>query len=293
MNTAQPMQGKVCMVTGATAGIGKETAKELARLGATVVIVGRSEEKSRATVTELRQQSGNASIEYILADLSVQEQIRQLAETFKSRHQRLDVLVNNAGAVMMSRQESKEGIEMTFALNHLNYFLLTMLLLDVLKASAPSRVINVSSGAHLAGRINFDDPQFARGYSGWRAYAQSKFANVLFTYELARRLEGTGVTANALHPGFVASNFIATNNGRWARLVRPIVQLAAISVAQGAETSTYLASSPEVEGVTGKYFEKKRAIASSGASYNEEVARRLWELSEQMTGLQVAAKVKL
>jgi retinol dehydrogenase 12 len=288
MNTEQTVQGKVCLVTGATAGIGKETARELARQGATVIVVGRSEEKAKSTVNEIRQETGNASVEWMLADLSVQEEIRRLAETFKSRYQRLDVLVNNAGAVMMARQESRNGIEMTFALNHLNYFLLTNLLLDVLKQSAPSRVVVVSSDAHRGGKMHWDDLQLKRGYNGWKAYAQSKLANVLFAYELARRLEGTGVTANALHPGFVASNFFSTNNGSWTRFVRPLLHLAAISVERGAETSVYLATSPEVEGVTGKYFADKKETRSNGASYDVEAQRRLWEVSEEMTEKEVS-----
>lgn len=283
MNAEQTMQGKVCLVTGATAGIGQETAKGLAQRGATVIVVGRNEEKTRGVVETLRQETGNASVEPMLADLSVQAQIHRLAEEFKSRYTRLDVLVNNAGAVMMSRQESSDGIEMTFALNHLNYFLLTTLLLDVLQASAPSRVIVVSSSAHQGGKMNWDNLLLTRRYNAWAAYSQSKLANVLFTYELARRLEGTGVTVNALHPGFVASNFISTNNGSWTRFVRRLLHMAAISVERGAETPIYLATSPEVEGVTGKYFVEKKAVRSTDASYDLEAQRRLWEVSEAMT----------
>jgi NAD(P)-dependent dehydrogenase (short-subunit alcohol dehydrogenase family) len=210
--------------------------------------------------------------------------VRRLADDFKSHFSRLDVLVNNAGAVFLTRHESADEIEMTFGLNHLNYFLLTNLLLDMLIASAPARVVNVSSGAHNGARLNFDDLENKRGYNGMRAYGQSKLANLLFTYELARRLEGKGVTANALHPGFVASNFAKNNLGILKPLMS-LIQLGAISPEEGAQTSIYLASSPEVAGVTGKYFVKKKAVTSSTASYDEETARRLWDISARLTGL--------
>jgi NAD(P)-dependent dehydrogenase (short-subunit alcohol dehydrogenase family) len=284
------MNGKICLVTGATAGIGKVTARELARQGATVIVVGRNREKSEATVSEIKQQTGNPNVEFMLADLSVQKAVHQLAEQFKRQYQRLHVLVNNAGAIFLRRQESADGIEMSFALNHLNYFLLTNLLWDTLKASAPARIINVSSRAHqrVAG-LNFDDLQNRKGYAGQQVYGQSKLANVLFTYELARRLEGTSVTANTLHPGFVATNF-ATNNGWLARLARPFLDLFALSAEEGARTMIYLATSPEVESVTGKYFVKEKAVPSSPASYDEAAARRLWEISTKMTGLVIPAR---
>lgn len=281
------MKDKVCLVTGATAGLGQATARQLARQGATVIVVGRSREKSEATVNEIKQQTGDPNVEYMLADLSVQKDIRQLAQAFKRKYQRLHVLVNNAGAIFLRRRESADGIEMTFALNHLNYFLLTNLLLDTLSAGAPARIINVSSRAHarVAG-LNFDDLQNKRGY-GFNVYGQSKLMNVLFTYELARRLEGTRITVNALHPGFVASRF-ATNNGLLTRLARPLLDLFAISVEEGAQTMVYLATSPEVEGLTGKYFYRQQAIPSSPASYDEAAAHRLWEVSAATTGLPVA-----
>ena len=281
------MKDKVCLVTGATAGVGKATARQLARQGATVVVVGRNREKSKATVNEIKQQTGNPNVESMLADLSVRKDIHQLAQEFKRKYPRLQVLVNNAGAIFLRRRESADGIEMTFALNHLNYFLLTNLLLDTLSAGAPARIINVSSRAHarVAG-LNFDDLQNKRGY-GMNVYGQSKLMNVLFTYELARRLEGTRITVNALHPGFVATRF-ATNNGVLARLARPWLDLFAISVEEGAQTMVYLATSPEVEGTTGKYFYRQQAIPSSPASYDEEAARRLWEVTATMTGLPIA-----
>jgi retinol dehydrogenase-12 len=278
------MRGKVCLVTGATSGVGLVTARELARQGATVVIAGRHQERGETTVSRIRQETGNPNVVLLLADLSVQEHVRHLAAACHRRFPRLDVLVNNAGAIFMRRQVSADGIEMTLALNHLNYFLLTTLLLDTLKAGAPARVVNVSSSAHRDARINFDDLQGERRYSGWRAYSQSKLANLLFTYELARRLEGTGVTVNALHPGFVATRFGRNNRGLFALLIR-LGQIAALSPEQGAETIVYLASSPDVEGVTGAYFVKKRPVDSSRTSYDRDAARRLWQMSTELTGV--------
>lgn len=277
------MNQKICMVTGANAGIGKETALALARMGATVIIVARNRERGEAALADIRAQSNNPQVELLLADLSSQASVRQLAAAFKAKYDRLHVLVNNAGAVFMQRQESVDGLEMTFALNHLNYFLLTNLLLDVLQASAPARIVNVSSAAHENGRIDFDDLQQTKNYSGLRAYSMSKLANVLFTYELAQRLQGTEVTANCLHPGFVGSNF-AKNNGLLARTVMLLLRPLALNPAKGAETSIYLASSPDVADVTGKYFDKKKAVSSSTISYDKITAQRLWEISESLTG---------
>jgi NAD(P)-dependent dehydrogenase (short-subunit alcohol dehydrogenase family) len=229
------MNGKICLVTGGTNGIGKATAQALAQLGATVVIVGRNASKTAQLVEEIRAASGNENVGSLLADLSSQQEVRQLADEFKSKYSRLHVLLNNAGAVFMQRQRSVDGIEMTFALNHLAYFRLTDLLLDTIKASAPARIINVSSNAHASGRIEFDNLQGERGYSP-RVYENSKLANLLFTMELARRLEGSGVTVNALHPGFVATGF-AKNNGKViAALVSIFAPLVARSPAKGAET---------------------------------------------------------
>jgi NAD(P)-dependent dehydrogenase (short-subunit alcohol dehydrogenase family) len=271
-------------VTGATSGIGKETARVLAHQGGTLILVGRNLEKTAATVEEFKREADTPHIEYLLADLSSQEEIRRLAEGFKSRHNRLDVLVNNAGEYYLWRQESVDGIEMSFALNHIGYFLLTNLLLDVMLASAPARIINVSSGSHLRATLDFDKLRRRRGFSGMKAYGQSKLANVFFTYELARRLEGTGVTVNALHPGFVATH-MGDNIGWIVRVLRPLMNLWAISVEEGAETVIYLATSPEVEGVTGKYFFRCKPVSSSAYSYDEAVAKQLWVLSEEMTGL--------
>lgn len=278
------MSGKVCLITGATSGIGLVAARELAGQGAQVILVGRNPDRCESAVEEIRSQTGNQKVESLLADLSSQEQVRDVARQFRERHQRLDVLVSNAGALWMRRQETVDGLEMTFALNHLAYFLLTNLLLDRLTASAPARIINVSSGAHRRAVLDFDDLIGQRRYSGWKAYCRSKLANLLFTYELARRLEGTGVTANALHPGFVATNF-AAHTGWKGSLIYLMARLFAISPEKGARTIVYLASSPEVTSVNGRYFVREQAVPSSPASYDEAAARRLWEVSAVMTGM--------
>ena len=278
------MSGKVCLVTGATSGIGEVTAEELARKGATVVLVGRNPQKCEATVGRIRERTGNLAVEALVADLSSQAEVRRLADEFRRRYDRLDVLVNNAGALFMERREGVDGVEMTFALNHLAYFLLTNLLLDRLKASAPSRIVVVSSDAHRGVTMDFEDLQGRRKFKGFRAYSRSKLANVLFVRELARRLEGTGVTANALHPGFVASGFFSGDGPAWWAM-RRLAALFAVTPEQGAKTSVYLASSPEVEGVTGRYFVKEEPVEPSSAARDEEAARRLWRVSEEMTGL--------
>lgn len=278
-----PMAGKVCMVTGANSGIGKVTALELARMGATVVMVCRDPQRAEPVLQEICRATGNDAVELMIADLSSQQSIRALAEAFKRKYDRLHVLVNNAGAFFLKRTVTVDGLESTFAVNHLGYFLLTNLLLDVLKASAPARVVSVSSGAHAMAHMNFDDLQGERQYSAWQAYGQSKLGNALFTLELSRRLAGTGVTANCLHPGFVRSNF-ATGTP-FSKLVLGLLKPFTISPERGAETSIYLATSPEVEGVTGKYFAKKRPVRSSRESIDVAVAERLWRVSEQLTDL--------
>jgi NAD(P)-dependent dehydrogenase (short-subunit alcohol dehydrogenase family) len=282
------MPGKICLVTGATSGIGLVTAQALAQQGATVIVAGRDPRRGSATMSRIMQETGNTNMELLLADLSSQAQVRRLVGEFQRRFSRLDVLVNNAGAIFTRRNLSADGIEMTLALNHLGYFLLTNLLLDTLKASAPARIINVSSDAHQSGRINFADLQGQQRYGGWRAYCQSKLANLLFTYELARRLDGTGVSANAMHPGFVATRFGRNNHGMFALFIR-LAQLTALSPEQGAETLIYLATSPEVEGITGTYFVKKRPVKSSSISYDQTAAQHLWQLSTNLTGLATSA----
>jgi NAD(P)-dependent dehydrogenase (short-subunit alcohol dehydrogenase family) len=276
------MTGKTCVVTGASSGIGFETALELARRGARVTLVSRSAERCEAAAARIRQETGNAEVGYIAADLSLLTEVRRAAEEILRLEERLDVLVNNAGGFFWKRMETAEGLEMTFALNHLNYFLMTNLLLERLEASAPSRIVCVSSDAHSGGRLNFDDLQNKRKYAGFSAYAQSKLMNVLFTYELSRRLARGGVTANVMHPGFVASGF-GKNNGLLFRLAMPLAQLGAISPQEGARTSITLASSPELEGVSGKYFTKEKEVQSAPASYDEGNARRLWDVSAEMT----------
>jgi NAD(P)-dependent dehydrogenase (short-subunit alcohol dehydrogenase family) len=278
-----PLGQKTCLITGATSGIGKAAAAQIARLGATVVLVGRNPQKTAAAVAQIQEQSGNPEIHSLLADLSSQRAIRQLAEDYQARYPRLDVLVNNAGALMLSRQVSVDGIELTFALNHLNYFLLTNLLLDVLQSGSPSRVINVSSAAHQGARLDFEDLECKRRYGGYLAYGKSKLANLLFTYELARRLEGAGISVNAMHPGLVASGFLG-NNGLRGKVVNTFVRLFGRSVNRGARTITYLASSSDVAGVTGRYFMDEAPMTSSVASYDGDAARQLWEASEQLTG---------
>jgi retinol dehydrogenase-14 len=279
------MHGKVCLITGATSGIGKATAMGLASMGASVVMVGRDRGRGEAALVEIKEGSPNASVDLMLADLSSQEEVRRLADEFKEAYPRLDVLINNAGVFRSERTTTPDGLETTFAVNHLAHFLLTDLLLDVLKASAPSRIVNVSSGDHSNGTIDFDDLQGEKGYKGAKAYSQSKLANVLFTYELARRLEGTGVSANGLHPGAgIRTNFGSGVSGVLGFTVRALTPLMK-SPEKGAETSIYLASSPEVEGLSGRYFAKKAGARSSVVSHDERLARRLWEVSEDLTNL--------
>ncbi len=278
------------MVTGATSGIGLVTAKALARQGATVIVVGRNPEKGQATVAGIQKEAGHLSVELMLADLSVQAQVRRLAEEFKARFSHLDVLINNAGGFFLRRRLSADGIELTLALNYFSAFLLTNLLLDKLKTSTAARIVNVSSDAHQRARIDFEDLERRKRYSGMGAYGQSKLALLLFTYELARRLDGTQVTANAVHPGFVATN-IWRGNGWLVELFSPLIRLMATSPEQGAATSIYLASSPEVTGITGGYFHKNKAIESAPVSYDSQIAQRLWEISAEMTGLQPGTSV--
>lgn len=276
------MSGKTCVVTGANSGIGKETAEGLARMGATVVMVCRDRERGQAALEEIKSKSGNQSVELMICDLASQAQIRKLVEEFKQKHNRLDVLVNNAGLVLTHRTVTEDGFETTFAVNHLGYFLLTNLLLDVIKQSAPARIVNVASTAHRSATIDFNDLQGERSYGTMRAYGQSKLANILFTYELARRLEGSGVTVNCLHPGIIGTNIFRAAPGILSAAAKLIFK----SPKKGAETSLYLATSPEVAQVTGKYFDDKKVISSSPESHNKAVAERLWQISEQLTKLQ-------
>jgi NAD(P)-dependent dehydrogenase (short-subunit alcohol dehydrogenase family) len=275
------MQGKTVLVTGANQGIGKATAIALAAKGAHVVIVARNADKGRAALAQV-QAAAPGGAELIVADLSSQEQVRRAAAEFKSHHDRLDVLVNNAGVYVPERHVTADGLEETFGLNHLGYFLFTKELLDVIQATPKARIVNVSSDAHRGARMHWGDLQFERtAYRGFQAYGQSKLANVLFTYELARRLEGTGVTVNCLHPGVIGSGFAQTYGSALSILVK-IARPFMLSPEEGARTSVYLASSPEVEGVTGKYFSKCKAVKSNAVSYDLQSQQKLWSLSEQL-----------
>ena len=278
------MKGKTCVVTGANSGMGFVVARELARMGAAVVLVCRSQSKGDLASSEIRRVTGNESVELMIADLASLESVRTFAQDFKQNHQKLHVLVNNAGLILGKRTLTPDGLETTFQVNYLSHFLLTHLLLDVLKASAPSRIVNISSDAHTSGHMNFDDLQFERGYGGWKSYCQSKLAQILFTYELAERLKGTGVTVNCLHPGAVRTNWgdEAGTLGIGIRLARPFM----LSPDKGAETALYVATSPDLEGVSGKYFAKKRETQSSKESYDEEERRKLWDISMKLSGLQ-------
>ena len=278
------MKNKVCIVTGANAGIGLETTRELAKKGATVVMVCRNQERGEKALEDIQNSTGNKQIYLFIADLSSQKQIRAFASEFLERFDRLDVLVNNAGVFLPSHQLTEDGFEATFAINHLAYFLLTHLLLDVIKQTPESRIVNVSSNAHLSASINFDALENVNPYNGYVAYGQSKLANVLFTYELARQLEGTGVTCNALHPGVVATNI--ANHGTsfftvFFRLFSPFFK----SPSSGAATSVYLATSPEVANISGKYFADRAEKKSSTVSYNTAHAKKLWDISTRLTGL--------
>ena len=278
------MKGKVVIVTGGTSGIGKVTAFGLARKGADLILVGHNDERLRTACEEIRRTTGNNAVQPMLCDLSSLEEVRRLAGEFMEKHDRLDVLVNNAGLILRNRKSTVDGYEYTFALDHLAPFLLTNLLLDELMRAAPSRVVTVSSGAHFRGRIHFDDLMLENEWTPDKAYSQAKLANVLFTYELARRLEGTGITANCLHPGTVRTNFGQDFRGAF-RIGIALFRLFMISPEKGGRTSIYLASSPEVDGVSGKYFFKCRPSQSSQESYNLDEAKRLWEESERLTSL--------
>ncbi len=284
-----PMNGKICLVTGATNGIGKATAQALAQMGATVVIVGRDAQKAVQITEAIRAASDNQNVDWLLADLSAQQEVRRLAAEFKSKYPHLHVLLNNAGGTFTTRQLSVDGIEMTFALNHLAYFQLTNLLLDTIKASAPARIINVSSDAHSGGKIDFDNLQGERSYSSFGPYGNSKLANILFTTELARRLEGTGVTVNALHPGLTSTGFGKNNPGLLMKIMGAVIPLVAHSPEKGAQTSIYLASSPEVQSVTGKYFVDGKVTQPAPQAADRTVARRLWDVSAEMVHLADAA----
>jgi retinol dehydrogenase 14 len=279
------IRGKNILITGATNGIGLEATVELSRRGARVVMVGRDPQRTEAAVADVKARSGSAEVSHLLCDFSSQADIRRLAEDVKARLDRLDVLVNNAGAVNKKRGVTVDGIETTFAVNHLGYFLLTNLLLDLLARSAPARIVTVASAAHRQGTLDFSDLGYERGYAIMRAYSRSKLANVLFAAELARRLDGAGVTSNSLHPGTVATN-IWSGAPAWAK---PLIQLFFrpffLSVKEGAATIVQLAASPELEGVTGKYFEKGKTVTPAPLARDEALAKQLWKVSAEMVEL--------
>ena len=279
------MRGKICLVTGGSDGIGYEASRELARLGARVIIVGRNSAKTEAAMRQIIADTDNPAVEYLLADLSSQSEVRRVAAEAMELAPHLDVLLNNAGAIFLSDRRSAEGIEMTFALNHLSYFLLTGLLLEQLRRAPQARIINVSSCAHESvGKFRLEDLPKPSSNRGYGAYKLSKLCNILFTYELARRLEGENITVNALHPGLVRTN-IARNNGLLGRVVNFFIGVRGIGPDKGAETPVYLAASPEVENMTGKYFVDCRPAPSSSVSYDAELAARLWAMSASLTNV--------
>jgi NAD(P)-dependent dehydrogenase (short-subunit alcohol dehydrogenase family) len=283
------IEGKTCLITGSTSGIGKQIAIGLAKLKANVVLVGRKKARCEATLEEIRRNvstdSNKNRISYLLADLSSQASIHQLANEFLATHESLDVLVNNAGVFLPKRFTTVDGIEYTFAVNHLAPFLVTNLLFEGIKASSPSRIITTSSVAHRGAHINFDDLQFEkRRYNGLKAYSQSKLANILFTRELSRRSKGSGVTSNCFHPGGVRTNLV--QSGPWYyRLIWAIVSPFLVSPWRGADTAIYLASSSEVERISGKYFVKRKEVGLSDSADDYDAAVRLWKISEELTGI--------
>ena len=283
------MIDKRVLITGATNGIGKAAAIELAKMGAAVTIVGRDEIKTRKVSIDIKTLSGNRDIDFLIADLSSMAEVRRIADEFLGLHQRLDVLLNNAGAVFSEYRASADGYEMTFALNHISYYLLTHLLLDIIKLTAEeqgeARIINVSSSAHRNATLRLDNLRDQSGFSMLNSYGASKLMNVLFTYELARRLEDSTVTINAVHPGLVNTGF-GHNTGRiWSGVIKVLQRLFAISPAKGAETLVYLASAPEVAGISGKYWNRKTQKRSSDISYDCEQQTALWDYSAQATGV--------
>jgi retinol dehydrogenase-14 len=279
------MAGKAVLITGGTGGIGKATAMGLATMGARVGIAGRDRARAEQAAVEIRAASGNPAVDAFAADMTSQAEVRRLAVAVLDAYPRLDVLINNVGGFWAHRHQTADGLERTFALNHLAPFLLTNLLLDRLKASAPARVVTVSSGAQSMGRIAFDDLQGERNYSGQRAYNQSKLANIMFTNELARRLEGTSVTANALHPGVVRSNFGAEDQARWFALMSRVILPLLKTPAQGAQTSIYLASSPDMDGLTGQFFANRKRKRPNRVAFDTEMTAKLWNVSAALVGV--------
>jgi retinol dehydrogenase 12 len=285
---ANDMTGRLVLITGSTAGIGKRAAHALARLGAHVIVQGRNAEKTQAVAKEIQAESPGAKIDFLVADLSSMAAVRGLAAEVKQKYGKLDVLINNAGALQTKRELTVDGYERTFATNHLAYFLLANLLLPELKKGTRPRIVNVSSEAHRSGPLNFDDLMAEKSFRGFLQYGRSKLANILFTRELARRVKDDGITVNCLHPGFVASEFLS-KGGIWT-VLKPVAYLFAIDEEQGSKCSVYLASSPDVEGVTGKYFYRCKEKRPRAFAEDDEAAKRLWSVSEKLTGLSGESK---
>ncbi len=276
------MDSKLCIITGATDGIGKETAKMLVSQGVYVVIIGRNQEKGEKVREEIKKSELNANVDFIKCDLSIMAQVSDLASVLKKKFKKIDILINNAGAFFSKRILTSEGLEATFALNHLAYFHLTNLLLPKLKKQNDCRIINVASDAHFGIDVEFDNLQGENQYDGWKAYKRSKLLNIMFTYQLATQLSGSNITVNCLHPGFVASKFGNNNQGITGIGLRLAKMFAAISVPKGAKTSLYLAVSSEVEGVSGKYFHKCKTKESSRESYQTRNWEILWKTSKSI-----------
>jgi NAD(P)-dependent dehydrogenase (short-subunit alcohol dehydrogenase family) len=283
------MHGKTVLITGANQGIGKASAEALGKMGAKLILVCRNEAKAKAAIVDI-EKAGAKDVELILGNVGSQADVRRIAAEVLAKHDRLDVLLNNAGVLVTERRETVDGIEETLAVNHLGYFLLTTLLLDLLKKSAPARIVSVSSEAHRTGKMSWDDLQLKKGWSAMRSYSQSKLCNILFTRELARRLEGSRVTANCLHPGVIASGFGHTDGGFFSVLVT-IARPFFITPEKGARTQVWLSSAPEVEGVTGKYFDKCKERAPNKAALETGAPERLWAISEELTGGRSRAEV--
>ncbi len=278
------MKNKICIITGATSGMGLATATALAGMGATIGFVCRNRVKGEAAILAIEGKTENNNIQLFVADLSSQSDVRRLAAEIKAKYPVIDVLVNNAGAINPNRTTTIDGFETTFAVNHLAYFLLTNLLLDNLKAANKARIVSTASEASRMGNIYFDDLQFEKKYNSWKSYGQSKLANIIFTYVLAKQLSGTNVTVNCLHPGGVRTGFAGDMKGFFGFIWKTFSPLLR-SAEKGAETIIWLASSPEIEGISGKYFKDKKEIKSMAVSYNHDVQKKLWEVSEELTKL--------
>jgi len=279
------MKGKVCIVTGSNSGIGKETALALAKMDAAVVMAVRNRERGEKAKIEIVSQSGNKSVDLMVCDLSLMNSIRHFAKEFQDKYDKLNVLINNAGAVFSKREVTAEGFERTLAVNYLGPFLLTHQLLALLKSSAPSRVINLSSGLHKSGKINLDDLQSEKSYGGMKVYAGAKLMVIMFTYELARRLKGSGITANVVEPGFAATNLGRNSGSLRSSIMFKMVRPMQVNARKAAETSVYLASSDEVKDVTGKCFTKMHETNSAPISYDQQLQKQLWNKTTELLGL--------